>query len=238
MRGSLNRARNQAEPLRGTIEHEFADALIHSFDEHLERLGTSGTKFQKYIDGLDSGLKSQSHAAYQEALEKLGFLLGYRARRPKYGASADCTWRGDFGNAREFLTFEAKIEHEPSNSITASALGQAHVQHNRAVQDQGSRGYSVRSVVVTHLNEIAADAQSSVGPIKLLQKDVVLSLWNRAREILVGYRSRWSIDDVVARKAAAATAQACLPKTGWLIRALDDAAPWLSDSRILSEWQQ
>jgi hypothetical protein len=238
MRGSLNRARNRVEPHRGTMEHEFADALIHSFDEHLERLGTSGTKFQKFVNCLDSGLKSQSHATYQEALEKLGLLLGYRAQRPKYRASADCIWRGAFGNARELFTFEAKIEHDPSSSITASALGQAHLQNSRAVQDQGSRGYSVRSVVVTHLSEIAADAKSSVGPVKLLHKDVVLSLWNRAREIFTVYRSRWSIDDVAARKRAAATVRASLPKTGWLVRALDSAAPWLSESRMLGEWRE
>ena len=93
-------------------------------------------------------------------------------------------------------------------------------------------------MVVTHLNELASDAQSSIGPIKFLQKDVVLTLWNRLREILVGYRSRWNIDDVAARKTAATTIQANLPKTGWLVRALDDAAPWLSESRILSEWKQ
>ena len=32
-----------------------------------------------------------------------------------------------FGNARELLTFEAKIEHTPSGTITAADMGQAHV---------------------------------------------------------------------------------------------------------------
>ena len=168
MRGSLNRVRNQENSNETVIERECAEAIIHSFDKQLERLGTSGPEFQKSIEFLKSRLESESHAEYQEGLENLGTLLGYRTQRPQYNASADCTWRGEFGNSREFFTFEAKIEHKPSNSIIVSHLGQAHVQHSWAKQKYETQGYSVRSVVVTHLNQLAPDAQASVGPIKFL----------------------------------------------------------------------
>ena len=236
MRGSLNRARNQENANETVIEQGYAVEVIRSFDEQLERLGTSGPKFQKYIERLESRLKSESHAEYQETLEDLGALLGYQARRPKHGAPADCTWRGNFGNSREFIVFEAKIEHERSNSITATYLGQAHVQLSRAKEEYGTQGYSVRAVVVTHLNQLASDAQSSVGPIKFLQKDIVLALWGRVRAILTTYRSRWSVDDVRAKRDAATTIRPRLPKTGWILRALDSADPWLSEADILKEW--
>ena len=233
MRGSLNRARNQENDNETVIEREYAEEVIRSFDE---RLGTSGPKFQKYIERLESGLKSESHSEYQEGLENLGTLLGYRAQRPKHNASADCTWRGSFGNSREFFTFEAKIEHERSNSITTTHLGQAHVQLSRAEEEYGKLGYSVRSVVVTHLNQLASDAQSSVGPIKFLQKDVVLALWGRVRDIMTMYRSSWSVDNVQAKRGAETTIRPRLPKTGWFLRALDSEDPWVSKDDILKEW--
>ena len=233
MRGSLNRARNQENDNETVIEREYAEEVIRSFDE---RLGTSGPKFQKYIERLESRLRSESHSEYQEGLENLGTLLGYRAQRPKHNASADCTWRGNFGNSQEFFTFEAKIEHERSNSITTTHLGQAHVQLSRAEEEYGKLGYPVRSVVVTHLNQLASDAQSSVGPIKFLQKDVVLALWGRVRDIMTMYRSSWSVDNVQAKRDAATTIRPRLPKTGWFLRALDSADPWLSKDDILKEW--
>ena len=236
MRGSLNRARNQENANETVIEREYAEEVIRSFDEQLERLGKSGPKFQKFVERLESRLKSESHAEYQEALENFGSLLGYQAQRPKHDASADCTWRGNFGNSREFFVFEAKIEHELSNSITATYLGQAHIQLNRAKEEYGTQGYSVRAVVVTHLNQLASDAQSSVGLIKFLQKDIVLALWGSVRAILTTYRSRWSVDDVRAKRDAATTIRPRLPKTGWILRALDSADPWLSEADILKEW--
>ena len=234
MRGSLNRVRNQKNVHEIVTAQEYAEALIHSFDERLEQLGTLGPKFQKFVDRLETKLKSESHAEYQEGLEELGILLGYRARRPKHGASTDCTWRGEFGNSREFFAFEAKIGHKPSNSITATHLGQAHVQLNRAEDEYGTRGYSVRAVIVTHLNQLAPDAQSSVGPLKFLQKDTVLSLWGQVRDIMTTYRSRWNVDDVQVKRDAAESIRPRLPKTGWLLRALDQADLWEID--ILKEW--
>lgn len=234
MRGSLNRVRNQVTANEMVIEREYATAIIHSFDERLEQLGTSGPKFQKFVDHLETRLKSESHAEYQEALEELGTLLGYRTQRPKHNASADCTWRGEFGNSQEFFAFEAKIEHETSNSITAAHLGQSLIQFNRAKKEYGTRGYSVRAVVVTHLKQLASDAQPSVGPVKFLHKDVVLALWDRVRDIMIVYRSHWHIDDVQARRVAAEAIRPRLPKTGWLLRALDQADLWEID--ILKEW--
>ena len=132
--------------------------------------------------------------------------------------------------------FEVKVEHEPSHSTTATHLGQAHVQRSRAEQEYGVQGYSVRALIVTHLDQLAPDAQSSVEPIKLLHKDVVLALWTRVYDIMTTYRSLWNIDDVQAKRTAAAAIRPRLPKTGWFLRALDRAAPWLAEADVLKEW--
>ena len=97
MRGSLNRARNHGIAAASIVEQEYGESIIQGFDERLEHLGTSGSKFQKFVNHLKARLESGTHAEYREALEDLGTLLGYRARRPKHGASTDCVWRGEFG---------------------------------------------------------------------------------------------------------------------------------------------
>ena len=236
MRGSLNRVRARENATENITKQECAEAIICSFDEKLERLGTKGPKFQKYIDWLEAKLNSTSHAEYQEALELLGAILGFRAWRPQHGASADCVWRGELGNSRELIVFEAKIEHEPSNLITATHLGQAHTQYSRAKEEYENRGYSIRAVVVTHLNQLAPDAQSALGPIRLIKKDVILALWSRVRTIMTAYRSEWDLDDIKTRRLAATAIRPKLPSTGWLLQALDKADPWLSESDVLKGW--
>lgn len=237
MRNSLNRARNDRVATDNYANQEYGEIVIHGFDERLERLGATGPKFQKFVNDLGTRLKEGTHAEFQEAFEELGTLLGYRARRPKHGASTDCVWRGEFGNFREIFTCEVKVEHEPSNLITATHLGQAHTQNSRAEQQYGLKGYSVRSLIVTHLEQLAPDAQSSVEPIKLLHTDVVLALWERVCDIMTKYRSVWNIDDISAKRTAAEAIRPYLPRTGWFVRALDCAAPWLSEGDMLKEWE-
>src|SRR5205807_4149632 len=110
-------------------------------------------------------------------------------------AATDCRWRGIFGNAREVITFEAKIEHTPSQQISASDVGQAHNQLARAEREFQSQGYTIRGTIVTHLTQLAPEAASSAGEIKIVEKSAVLELWNRVRMLLNLYRDHWSLDD-------------------------------------------
>jgi len=48
-----------------------------------------------------------------------------------------------FGNAREVVTFEAKIEHNSSQEVSAYHVGQAHNQYARATSEFGTQGYLV-----------------------------------------------------------------------------------------------
>ena len=79
----------------------------------------------------------------------LGELIGYTATRPKYGAATDCRWRGAFGQAREIFTFEAKIEHTPTNKITATDLGQAHNQRE-ALKDPTAHAEMIAITQAAH----------------------------------------------------------------------------------------
>ena len=89
-------------------------------------------------------------------LKQLGKLIGYDTLIPEYQGATDCLWRGVFGNHREVITFEAKIEHVSSHQITFSEVGQANNQHVRIESEY--RGYIVREVFVTHLTSVASES--------------------------------------------------------------------------------
>jgi hypothetical protein len=236
MRASVNRARAAKTSKTQPPPNEYAAALIRSFDDHLEKLGSKGTKFDAFCQRVTACLSSEKHEEYCEGLEKLGNLIGYQVTRPKHRAATDNRWRGTFGNIKELVTFEVKIEHSAGTEITPTFMGQAHNQVNRAMAEFDQLGYSVRGTIVTHLSDIDAAAKSSAGTIRVLTKSGILELWDRVRVLLSIYRQGWSIDDIPARLTAA---KAMLPKcapSGWLLRVLDGDRLFLDGKHILPEW--
>ena len=238
MQASIDRARGDEPAMNSVVAQEFTEILIRSFDECLERIGTSDAKFRKFIDGVDAALNASSHAGYQGGLERLGLLLGYRARRPKYAAAPDCVWAGDFGQSHELLTFEAKVEHQAGKAITHGDVGQAVAQYNRAVEEHSVKGYTVRSLIVTHLKTVSPEGKSALGAVRLISRDSILALWHQVRSVLELYRSGWSVDDIHTRRTSATRIRARLPNTGWMLRAVDSADPWISREGVLKEWTE
>ncbi|HUJ09385.1 MAG TPA: helicase C-terminal domain-containing protein [Verrucomicrobiae bacterium] len=237
MRASLNRARVVEAPLTGsTVADDFGEVVLQRFDEILERYGAKSTRFERWCQIIETGLNSDKHDEYSSALEQLGSLIGYHADRPKYSGSADCRWRGVFGNQKEAVTFEVKVEHESSNKISSTDLGQSHNQKARAEAEFAALGYSVRGTIVTHMSEIHADALSSTGGIKCIQKVAILALWKNVQNLLSRYRSQWSVDDFDARRLAASSVRTGFPKNGWLTRALDRPSVWIDEGSLLGEW--
>ena len=78
LRASLNRARAGAATAAAVANDEYSAALTRSFDDHLGRLGTKGTKFESFCTRISECLASDKHGEFCEGLEKLGILLGYR----------------------------------------------------------------------------------------------------------------------------------------------------------------
>jgi Helicase C-terminal domain/DEAD/DEAH box helicase len=234
LRASLNR--HVSEPRKSAYqpELEYIDALIRALDEHLERLTTKGTRFEKWCAQLTEMIESESHAQYQEGLERLGTLLGYQASRPRHQGATDCRWYGVFGNSREVVTFEAKVEHSESGQIDMRDVGQAHNQQSRAENEYP--GFTVRSTIVTHLSQIAPSAEASLGTIRILEKHAVLDLWKRVRTLLSLYRDKWSMDDIQVRRAAAQSVLSQIPRTGWFIRAFDKVERTLTAAELCAEW--
>ncbi len=235
LRASVNRAR--AKTARGQPPaNDYAATLIRSFDDHLEKMGSKGPKFDSFCQRVAECLNSEKHDEYCEGLEKLGNLLGYQVTRPKYRAATDNRWRGTFGNSKELITFETKIEHTAGAEVTPSYVGQAHNQLNRAITEFEHLGYSIRGTIVTHLTAIDAAAKSSAGAIRLVAKSAILELWERVRGLLSLYRQGWSIDDISARRSAADAVLAKCPRPGWLLKAIDEDRLFLDGKHLLSGW--
>lgn len=236
MRASLNRERGALAQLAQVSETDYAEVLIRTFDDLLEELGVRGNPFERWCADLSERLTSESHAQYQQGLERLGRVLGYQAIRPRHGSATDCLWRGVFGNHREIITFEAKVEHAVSGMIVARDVGQALIQLHRALSEYQGQGYTIRGTIVTHLRAIAPDAESSAGSIKVLEKTAVLALWDHMKTLLRQYRSEWSLDDIAVRRAAAQALRPKIPHTGWLTRTLDRDGRFLGDEDLCAEW--
>jgi hypothetical protein len=235
MRASLNREREQTETTSSATE-EYFHAIIRSFDDLLEQLGIRGTRFEKWCSQLSEALESNHHDQYREGLEKLGKLLGYDSNRPRHGASTDCRWRGIFGNHKEVVTFEAKIEDVPSGKITASDIGQAHNQIARAKAEYETLGYIIRGLIVTHLSELMPDAESSAGDIRIIPKASIFALWDRIKRLLIEYRTAWSLDDINLRRQAASAIKSKIPLSGWLTRTLNIDARIITTELLLNGW--
>ena len=236
LRASVNRARAGTKTRNQPSPNEYAAALIRSFDDHLELLGAKGPKFDLFCNRITACLNSEKHEEYCEGLQRLGNLLGYQAARPKYKAATDNRWRGTFGNSKELITFEVKIEHLSDTEITPTYMGQAHNQLNRGIAEFEHLGYSIRGTIITHLTATDPAAKSSAGAIRVISKSGVSELWEKVRLLLSRYRQGWSIDDIPARLNAANAILAKCPRTGWLLRALDEDRLFLDGKHMLSGW--
>ena len=136
----------------------------------------------------------------------------------------------------EIITFEAKIEHEPSNTITPSAVGQAHNQFARANNEYAHLGYKVRGTIITHLDSIDPSAESSLAGIKLIRTDAIIAVWEQLKLLLSEYRANWDLEHVVTRQVAADQVLARLPAAGWFSDALDKPQVWITENEFLGAW--
>ncbi len=133
------------------------------------------------------------------------------------------------------ITFEAKIEHKDSNTITPTSVGQAHIQLTRAIGEYEARGFVVRGTIVTHLDTIEPSAKASLGAVRVIRKAAVNDLWDKAVSALSIYRDGWDLEDLEARMVASEQVLPKLPAAGWLTKTLDEAeALWVAN--LLVEW--
>jgi hypothetical protein len=235
-RASLNRYLDKREESGFDASDDYRHSIIRVFDELLEKVGTRDTRFQRWVEDIATKLQSGHHDEFLSGLVELGHMLGFVATRPRHTGATDCRWRGVSGNAREVFTFEAKIEHVPSGRINPRDVGQALTQYTRAKEEYESRGYAVSSTIVTHLDDIANAAESSLGPIRIIRKDAVQSLWTVVSGKASEYRTRWAVDDLGARRAAAAATMPGLPSAGWLTRVLTAESSMIDEVQLLEKW--
>jgi hypothetical protein len=215
---------------------EYFNAVVRAFDTRLEKEGATGPKFERWCSQIESKISSDSHNGFAEAFLEVGSLLGFSCTRPRHSSATDVQWRGVFRQAREVFTFELKLEHLTSTKVSASDVGQAHIQVTRAENEYGKLGYSVRGFVVTHLDSIEPDAVSALGAIRIMPKASMVELWQRVRSLLTRYRQTWDADDLDRRRQAALELQPRRPPEGWLTLAANADESRLSAAFLSALW--
>ena len=175
-------------------------------------MGKAGVRFEQHGNRIAEQLRSDSHSLFLEGLERLGKVLGYTASRPENSGAPDGFWRGTFGSFGEVVTYEAKIEDAPSNEIVLSDLGQAHNQKTKADSYYGPRGFAVSGAIVTHLTELGAGVEDSLGDLRIIPKQAICDLWGKVRSALVLYRDGWIPGNLELNLQAAQTIRSRIPK--------------------------
>jgi hypothetical protein len=234
LRSSVQRAA-QKDPDGIVGPDEYRAVAARVFDQLLEEY-PPGERLDSWKKALADDLESQSHDVYVGGLKRLGELLGHSAILPTYGSATDCRWHGVFGNHREAFTFEAKIEHRDNKAITSRAVGQAHNQKNRAIAELEPKGFTVRGLIVTHLERLSADAAPGLGELVVLRRDAVDQLHARVNELLTRMSVTWSLDSPEARLAASDELAKAMPPTGWLTSAIDNADRFLDADGLMADW--
>ena len=238
LRGSLIRARKFSGESGKAFDDDYFVEVIRAFDELLDQYGNTGARFEQYCNRAAEQLQSDSHDVFLEGLETVGRLLGYTASRPKNKNSGapDCVWRDNFGRFSEIVTYEAKIEDSPANEITLSDLGQAHNQKATAETYYGSRGFVVSGTIVTHLTELGAAVEHSLGDLRIISKQAICDLWVKVGYALALYRDKWLPGNLAVNLQAAQSIKSRIPRTGWLTRTLTNGSAIVSSEQILREW--
>jgi hypothetical protein len=99
----------------------------------------------------------------------------------------------------------------------------------------GSKGYQVRSSIVRHLINIAPEARSSLGSIRIVEKAAIQALWQHVRLLLSKYRDNCSLDNLGAKVTTAQTMRPSLPRAAWFSRALDTDQSYIGADQLLAE---
>lgn len=234
----FNRLRTSANRLTSNEQsfdrYEDTSAIFHRFDEYLSQYGK---RLSRKVDQISDKLNATTHDKLCEGLADLGTFLGYEASRPKYDGASDYVWRGIFGNRKEMVTLEVKIEHDVGNSISYRDVTQALGQVNHAKSQYGNYGFNIRGIIVTHLEEFEDSALTALGDIKIVNQSAILMLWDELRTLLIDFANSWNSHlHPEERERIFAQLHSKLPEYGWLIRALDLDAQILDSAMLLSEW--
>jgi len=113
------------------------DALVLRADRAAQwlRRRFQSPKFERDLTALESGIEDAEAKKFEVALETLGMLLGFEAKRPaKEEAAPDGAWQD---GSRAWIVWEAKTEEGTEGKISAEETRQANshadwIRHNYA----------------------------------------------------------------------------------------------------------
>lgn len=188
---------NALRTMLPTSEHikettEIQALAVEGVLELLNKLGTVGPRFQNEMDEIEGLLNETDPKKFDRGLEELGRLIGYSSFRPTGSAPPDAAWHLE--NHICFV-FEGKSNESPDIGVTVNNCRQTSshlkwVNSNERLKDVKK----VYSILVSPKTTINDDAIPFSNNIYYLRISDILSLFDRAKRMLVDSRALMTSD--------------------------------------------
>jgi len=156
----------------------------------LEKLGSTGRKFNDMLDELIKSINDNKHSSFHRGLEILGLLLGFNAYIPPKNGSPDCIWSLE---DLIHIVFEAKTEKLPENPISKKDVQQAEGHRNWIEYNSPyNSDTTIISVIVGCQNSIYYSAMPHTGDLYFINPDLLKDIAIKISFILTNYRARYN----------------------------------------------
>jgi len=237
LQNSLNGLRAQAVRQQPSVMTDLREALFSKWDSLLETLGTTGVRFEEWINGrVLAPIESPKHDIVRNAVVELGRLLGYASEAPGGDAASDVRWLLP-ASSTSVVAIEIKAETDPEGEIPLRHISQCLAQREAEVTRLGP-GTWVGSLLITNQRRVSAEAATSRGPVKLIHRTVISTIARRLTEILRAYRALWSSTNLPARQQARRETEKRLPPTGFFRVLIEESPEWIAADFVNDVWKR
>ena len=231
----FTRLRLADERLAGQVATPPADGhdeLFAAWDCLIDRFGSQGPRFERWIAELMQDLSGTDHDAVARAVAHVGeMLLGLPAvaRRATSGEE-DAYW--ELASPRRILSFEVKlapIVQRVVNDDIEQAEGAT-----RALDV--ARGCRTRGLLLTPHDSIDATAEARLERVRVMNRQVFVGQVDRVLALTREYRRGWS-EDALTRVARRRAVEPSLPALDWLWQATERSSVWVVPAVLDDAWR-
>jgi hypothetical protein len=228
----LRRAEDRLEGEASPPRLDGLDELFAAWDRLIDRYGSQGPRFERWVTDLMGDLRGSNHDAVARAIASVGeMLLGVSAgARQATSGEEDAYW--EFASPRRILSFEVKLA-PTAQRVVNDDVEQAEGA-TRALEVE--RQTPARGLLISPHESIDDTALARLDRVRLLNRELFANQIDRLLDLVRDYRRGWS-DDAHARAARRTAVEQHLPPMDWLWIALDRSPAWLDSDTLSEAWR-
>ncbi|MHA1409497.1 MAG: DEAD/DEAH box helicase [Candidatus Odinarchaeia archaeon] len=170
-----------------TEEDEITALAVEGIINELSRLGSVGERFHKQLDEIESNLNETEHTKFDNALVKLGTLLGFSAFKPAGKAVPDAAWHLENHMG---IVFEAKAGENPEDGISVDNCTQTLRHKDWAFSDERLNiVQNINSVLISPKIKIDREAIPFSHEVNYIHTSEIIALFEQVKQFLVKIRA-------------------------------------------------